>query len=111
MPFILLLFGAVLFVSGIKNTEGQLWSLVKSDFTGNKSFLIWIAAIAIVGGAGYIKPLKGVSIAFMTLLLLVLFISNKGVIAQLQGFVNNPTPANSNGPTGLAPLQPLQATQ
>ena len=111
MPYVLLLFGAVLFVSGIRGTNNDLWALVKGDFTGNKSFLVWIAALAIVGGAGYIKPLKGLSVAFMTLLLIVLFLSNKGVIAQLQGFVNNPTPgtpANTNTP-GLAPLQPLQA--
>lgn len=114
MPYVLLLFGAVLFVSGIRGTNKDLWALVKGDFTGNKSFLLWIAAIAIVGGAGYIKPLKGLSVAFMTLLLIVLFLSNKGVIAQLQGYVNNPNPGGAtvtggNTFTPLAPLQPLQA--
>lgn len=103
MPFVLLLFGAVLFVAGVRGTNKDLWTLVKGDFTGDKSFLLWIAAISIVGGAGYIKPLKGLSVAFMTLLLLVLFLSNKGVISQLQGFVNNPAPSNDN--TGLQPLK------
>lgn len=91
MPYILLLFGVPMFVSGVRGTEQDLWTLVKGDFTGSNSFLLWVAAIAVVGGAGYIKPLKPLSVAFMTLLLLVLFISNKGVIGKLQSFVNNPT--------------------
>lgn len=113
MPFVLLLFGAVLFVSGIRGTNKDLWQLVKGDFTGNRSFLLWIAALAIVGGAGYIKPLKGLSVAFMTLLLIVLFLSNKGLVTQFQAFANSQTkgtggtPANT-GSVGLAPLQPLQ---
>ncbi len=110
MPFILLLFGAVLVVTGIRGTHDDLWELVKGDFTGggdyskNKSFGLWIAAIVVVGSVGYIKPLRGFSVAFMSLLVLVLFLSNKGVITQLQGFVNNPapgTPANSNDKTGF----------
>lgn len=101
MPFVLLLFGIVLFVAGIRNTHQDLWALVKGDFTGDKSFLLFVAAIAIVGGAGYIKPLKGLSVAFMTLLLLVLFLSNKGVIAQLQGFVNNPGPEGGSVGSGV----------
>lgn len=104
MPYVLLLFGAVLFVSGIRGTNKDLWALVKGDFTGNKSFLVWVAALAIVGGAGYIKPLKGLSVAFMTLLLLVLFISNKGVITQLQDFVKNPAPSPTPGTNSTTPI-------
>lgn len=112
MPFVLLIFGAILFVAGVRNTEGKLWTLVKGDFTGHNSFLVWIAAIAVVGGVGYIPKLKPVSVAFMTLLLIVLFLSNKGVIKQLQSFVQNPqaSPAGgttSSASTGLQPLAPL----
>lgn len=110
MPYVLLLFGAVLLVSGIRGTHKELWELIKGDFTGNKSFLLWVAAIGVVGGIGYIKPLKGFSIGFMSLLVLVLLLSNKGVIKQLQVFVNNPapgTPANNNA--GITPLDGINS--
>lgn len=114
MPFILLLIGAILFVAGVRGTNKTLWALVKGDFTGSNSFLVWVAAIAVVGGVGYIPKLRPISVAFMTLLLIVLFLSNKGVITQLQSFVQNPvaTPPNDNASSassssGLAPLQPL----
>lgn len=93
MPYVLLLFGVPMFVSGVRGTNADLWTLVKGDFTGKNSFLVWVAAIAIVGGAGYIKPLRPLSIAFMTLLLIVLVLSNRGVIGQLQNFVNDPAAA------------------
>ena len=119
MPYILVLLGTILFVSGLRNTQGTLWTLVKGDVTGSDSFLVWLAAIAVVGGIGYIPKLRPLSIAFMSLLLLVLVIKDKGVFAQLADFLKNPnqttltgTVVNSaNAPsatnTGLAPLQPL----
>lgn len=101
-------------VAGVRNKQKELWALVKSDVTGNGSFLIWVAAIAVVGGAGYIKEIRPLSIAFMTLLLLVLFLSNRGVITQLQDFVNDPTGGTETNPntgtlyqTGLTDLSQI----
>ena len=107
MPYILLLFGAVLLIAGVRGKNAELWALVKGDLTGSKSFLVWIAAIAVVGGAGYIKSLRPLSVAFMTLLLLVLFLSNKGVIAQLQSFVNNPNTGPAPAATTVSDLQQI----
>lgn len=90
MPYALLIIGAVMFVAGVRGTNEELWALVKGDFTGDKSFLPWIAAIAVVGGLGYVKSLKPLSVAFMWLLLLVLLLSNRGVIAQLETYVKKP---------------------
>jgi hypothetical protein len=114
MPYVLVLFGTILFVAGIRNTQAQLWSLVVGDVSGQDSFLVWIAALAVVGGIGYIPKLKPLSIALMTLLLLVLIIKNNGVFAQLSSFVQNPgatasgsSPATTATPT-VTPLQPIQ---
>jgi hypothetical protein len=114
-------------VAGIRGTNPQLWCLVKGDFvsqSGGTSFLMWVAAIAVVGGLGYIPRLKPLSIAFMTLLLLVLVVSKQGVFAQLQQFLQSGIGSASNGigtapsvpvtPTsgaGLAPLSPAQQIQ
>lgn len=104
MPYALILFGAILLVAGVRNTYGDLWTLVKGDFTAQGGFITWVAAIAVVGGLGYIPKLRPLSVAFMTLLLLVLTISNKGVFAQLQQFIQSGvggagSKAVQNGPT------------
>lgn len=110
MPFVLLFFGLVLFIAGIKGTQGTLWELVKGDFTGSNSFLVWIAAIAVIGGIGYIPKLKPFSVAFMTLLLLVLVLSNKGVFARLQSFVLNPISSPPSGTNSVPNTQPLSSS-
>lgn len=103
MPYALLLIGAVLLVAGLRNTYSELWALVKGDFTQQGGFLTWVAAIAVVGGMGYIPKLRSLSIAFMTLLLLVLVLSNGGVFAKLTDFIksgaggnNTPSPVPGN---------------
>ncbi len=116
MPYALILVGAILLVAGIRNTYGDLWTLVQGDFTAQGGFLVWVAAIAVVGGIGYIPKLKPLSVAFMTLLLLVLVLSHSGVFAQLQSFIQsgagagNATSTNANA-SGLAPLPALDQIQ
>lgn len=114
MPYALLLIGAILLVAGIRNTYKDLWALIKGDFTATDGFLTWVAAIAVVGGIGYIPRLKPLSVAFMTLLLLVLVISNGGVFAQLQNFIKSGaggggSAAPLNKQTSLQPLAPLSS--
>lgn len=109
MPYALLFIGIILFVSGVRGTNATLWNLVKSDFTGENNFLIWLGAIAIVGGAGYIKPLKPLSIAFMTLLLVSLVLKNGGVFQKLQEFIQNPSATEPNNVTPIPATSPLPA--
>ena len=104
MPYALILIGAVMLVAGIRNTYAQLWSLIEGDFTSQGGFLAWVAAIAVVGGLGYIPKLKPLSIAFMTLLLIVLVLSNGGVFAKLQSFIQ--TGAGTSGGTPIVPVTP-----
>lgn len=99
MPYALLIIGAVLLVAGIRNTYGDLWTLVEGDFTRQNGYLTWVAAIAVVGAIGYIPKLKPLSVAFMTLLLVVLVLSNGGVFARLQEFI-----ASGAGGRGAAPI-------
>ncbi len=113
MPYALLVMGAVLLVAGIRNTYADLWNLVRNDFTSQGGFLSWVAAIAVVGALGYIPKLRPLSVAFMTLLLIVLVLSNGGVFDRLQQFIQSgaggrnappitPTqPSNSNAPSAL----------
>lgn len=79
MAYVLLLVGIMLTVSGVQNTHGKLFQLVKDDFTGENSFIYWAASVALVGGLGYVPALRELSRAFLVLILLVLVISNRGV--------------------------------
>lgn len=105
MPYALILFGLILIVSAYRNTTDQLGALLKSDFTGQNSFFVWIGAIILVGSIGYIKIMEGVSRAMLVLILLVLFLSNQGFFAQLssalqnvQGGEGNPDPGTNEPP-------------
>ncbi len=59
MPYALLLFGAVMLVAGLRDTHKELWELVKGDFTQEGGFITWVAAIAVVGGMGYVNSGAG----------------------------------------------------
>ena len=78
MGYVLVFIGLILTIAGTQGTQGNLYGLVQGDFTGQNSFIYWLAAIAIIGGLGYIPSLKGLSSAFLTLLLLVFVLSNSG---------------------------------
>lgn len=78
MPFALLTIGIVLITAGVRGTQGDLYKLVKGDFTGQGSFLHWFVAILVVGAIGYVESLRPFSRAFMVLLIVVLFLSNGG---------------------------------
>ncbi|MDE2019920.1 MAG: hypothetical protein KGJ13_06280 [Patescibacteria group bacterium] len=108
MPYALLLIGAIMLVAGLRNTYAQLWKLVEGDFTSQGGFLSWVAAIAVVGGLGYIPKLRPLSIAFMTLLLVVLVLSNGGVFAKLQAFIQSGAQPSGGQPLTTQPNGNIQ---
>lgn len=76
MGFIVIFIGLFLAITAVRNKHGELADLVKGDFTGPNNFFSWIIALVVIGGLGYIKPLKPITDAFLVLLILVLFLSN-----------------------------------
>jgi hypothetical protein len=82
MPFALLIFGAVLLTAAVRNKQGDLFRLLKNDFTGPHNFVFWFASILAVGAIGYIPKFKPVSNAFLVLLVVVLFVSNRGFFTR-----------------------------
>lgn len=77
MPLVLLAVGAALLIAAIRGTlQGTaqnpgLLDLLFADFVGPGNFFAWVAAIGIVGAIGYVKPLRGVSDAFIVLIIIV----------------------------------------
>lgn len=86
MPFALLFVGILLVVSGVRGKQDDLFALLKSDFTGDgtfsHSFVAWLVAIGVIGGLGYFKPIRPIANAFLALVIIVLFLSNKGFFTQ-----------------------------
>lgn len=122
MPFALLIIGAVLLTSSVRNTQDDLFKLVKGDFSGQGNFIFWVVSLLIIGAVGYIPKLKPLSDAFLVLVLIVLFLSKGDPSKASGGFFQkfssalqgtqkssaNTTPAASTSPVNtLQPLQPL----
>lgn len=88
MPVLFGLFGIILIVAGVRdrvtNGNPSLMSLLKDDFTGQSPFWKWILAILFIGAVGYIPNLRPISRGFMALVIIVFFLSNKGVFTQLE---------------------------
>lgn len=75
MPFALLIIGIILLVAAVRDSQDDLFKLVKGDFTGPNNFVFWVVSLLIIGAVGYIPKLKPISVGFLTLVLLVLFLS------------------------------------
>lgn len=90
MPFALLIIGGVLLVSAARGTVTQgpngspgLFTLLESDFTGQNNFVFWFVTILAIGAVGYIQKLRPLSVAFLTLTIIVLFLrKGTGFFAQ-----------------------------
>jgi hypothetical protein len=86
MPFALLIIGAVLVVAAIRNTQGDLFTLVSGDFSGPSNFIFWMVAILLIGSIGYIPKIKPLSVAFLSLVVLVLFLAKGDPSKATGGF-------------------------
>lgn len=104
MPFALLIVGIVLVVAAVRNTQSQLYGLVKGDFTGPNNYLYWLVSILIIGAVGYVPTLKPISRMFLVLLIVVLFLSHGGVLQQLNAQLFSASPSVSNQPISLGGL-------
>ena len=105
MPFVLIAIGLLLIVIAFNGTQDQFFSLLKGDLTGQGNFFYWVVSILVIGAIGYIPKLKGISDAFLVLVMLVLFISNKGFFNQFNAQLKTGT--SGTGSTGLtAPQSP-----
>lgn len=93
MPIAFLILGVAVAVAAYRNTHKQLGTLLAGEFTGQGNFLFWIAAIFIIGMIGYIPKLRGPSHALLALILIALFLANKGFFANFTAALSTPQPA------------------
>lgn len=106
MPYALIFFGLLFTVAGVRNTEKDLYALFEGDLTGSNNFLVWLAALGIIGAVGYVKPLQPVSVAFLTLVLVVIFLHNNSSGQNvLQEFVSALQNVQTGATTPSTPSQ------
>ncbi len=91
MPYALIAIGLLLTVAGARNKQGDLFALVKGDFTGNNSFLWWAISIIAIGALGYIKGAKPLANSFLALVLVVLVLNNAGVFDKFIAAIKSTT--------------------
>lgn len=109
MPYALILAGLILTVAGARNTQGQLFTLIKNDFTGNGSFVWWSVSIVGIGAIGYVKDLRSLANTFLALVLIVLVLNtnSKGQNAftnflnALRNVGNSSPQPDQTKPTGM----------
>lgn len=111
MPFVLLGVGVLFLVVAVRGTQGDFYKLLKSEFAGSNSFIPWIAAILVLGLAGYIKPIRPVTHAFIVLIILVLILANGGkVFGQFNDAIKSPVAPSTSPPAPAGQgLQPASA--
>ena len=104
MPFILVLFGILFVVAGVRGTWRDFLNLLKGDFVGANNFLFWLVAIVAIGSLGYIPRVRPISDALLVLVILVIFLAHKGFFGQFQGVIKSTevapadTTINANAP-------------
>lgn len=82
MPIALIAIGLIFLVVSVRGTAGEFMTLLRSDFSGQGNFVQWFVAIVLLGSLGYVKSMRGLSTAFLALLIIVLLLSNRGFFGE-----------------------------
>ncbi len=95
MPLALIGIGLLLVIVGFQDTYKEFGAQLGKDFSGSQSFLVWIAALGIIGALGYVKEFEKFSRMFLVLIIVVMFLSNKGIFAQFNSAIRQGSTSNS----------------
>lgn len=102
MPFVIILFALILIVVVYQNNQGNLLTALETDVPG---FAKWFAAVALVGGLGYVPGMQKPSRWLLALVITVLFLANyKNILAGFQNAAASAgtTTATTDPATALA---------
>lgn len=107
MPFLLIVIGLLMVLTAIQDTHKQLGAQLVKDFTGPRSFLVWVLAIMAVGALGYLDSWRTFSRYFLALILIAMVLANRGFFQRFMEQVRDPgwtVPAGSPDARGGSPL-------
>lgn len=74
MSLALFFIGGLFVAAAVRDTQDDLFGLLKRDLTGPDNYVQWALALLLVGAIGYIPGLKGFSAAMLALILLAIFL-------------------------------------
>lgn len=83
MPFFLMAIGVVLLMAAINGRHKELGDLWLSQLRGPGSFLNLLFILLLLGAVGSIRALQPIAIAFMSLIILVVVLTNSGTVDSL----------------------------
>lgn len=104
MIFAVIIAGAMLIVTALKNTQHELGTQLALDVLGKDGFLLWAVCILAIGAIGWIPGLKPASRNLLWLLLVVILVRNGGVWANAETALQS---ASALGPASSIPPKPL----
>jgi hypothetical protein len=104
----LFIIGLLMVITGERGTYSQFGSQVASEFQGQNNFTYWLLAIGMLGAIGYYSPLQKISRMLMALVILVIFLANKGFFAKFQQALQT-GPTSPNALPQSATTTPSQA--
>lgn len=106
MPFVFLIVGLLLLVVAVQGTHKQAFSLIKSEFSGANSFLIFAAAFIILGALAYIRPIRPIALGLIGLVLITLILANRGgFFTQFNNAIRNPIAPDVPAPAAVDPTK------
>ena len=103
MPLFLLLVGIVFLTASVRGEHKLFFETLRSDFTGPNNFFYWGIALWAIIIAGYFKPLKPLSDAFLALVVIMLFFANRGFFERFMEIMGGTETTQS------VPVSPAQA--
>ena len=103
MPFVFLIIGVLFLIVAVRGTQGDLYALLKGEFVGKDSFLVWGSSLLILGALGYVPVIQKPARAMALLVILVLILKDQGgFFTKFNTALRNPTASNppADGQTG-----------
>lgn len=84
MPLLIIVVGLVLLVASIRGKQTELFTLIKGDFSGSDSFILWIGVFAFIYIFGKIDATGKIAKYFGILVILGLMLTKgRGFFDQL----------------------------
>lgn len=108
MAIFLLIAGALFLISGVQGTYKEFGAQLKQDIfggNGQTGFLLWAAAIFVIGAIGYIQSFEKLSRAFLVLIFAVMFFSKQGIASNFFNLFTKGIKQESSGSNAAPVIQ------
>lgn len=87
MPFALIVIAVILMISAYRDTQDELFNIIKDVFDASTGFKYWILASIILGFLASINEIKKPVNMFIILMMVVLVLRQKGLYQKTIGSI------------------------